>query len=268
MAVDLRIDPLASWSPAWIAIKVAAFAGVALCAAMLLRRRGAAGLFGLGLLYAWILFLPEFAVVRLQEPFVLYRSYLWAPGIALGAVAALWSLGGRIALAAFALACPIMIVQAHDRLVTFSSPLRLWEDAAAKLPAGPVPWGSRVLYEVGREYLYSGQPDRAIAAADRCMASYPGTWQCVYARGAIHVQLEQYELALPYLMRAAEMRPSSGIAQHRIGLVLEKLDQIDDAKQRYRNAAALGFRGGDMELGRLGDSRSASVPAEAVPAKP
>ena len=252
MAIDLRIDPLASWSPAWVVIKVAGFAAAGVCGLLLVRRRANVGLIGLGMLYVWILFLPELSVLRFQEPFVLYRSYLWAPGIAI-AVAAIFSyLDSRVALAAFALTCPALLFQAHDRLVSFSTPLRLWEDAAGKLAHGPLPWGSRVLYEVGREYLYSGQPDKAIAAAERCMATYPGTWQCVYARGAIHTQLEQYDRALAYFVRAADMQPASGIAQHRVGLVLEKLDRIEEAKQRYRKAASLGYRGADLELGRLG----------------
>lgn len=269
MAVDLRIDPSANWSPGWIALKIVAFAVAGVFAFLLVRRRGRTGLVGLGLLYAWTLFLAELSVPRFQEVYVLYRSYLWAPGIALALAAVLNALGSRIALAVFLVAGPILMVQAHDRLVTFSSPLRLWEDAADKLPVGPVPWGSRVLYEVGREYLYSGQPDKAFAAADRCMASYPGTWQCVYARGAIHTQLEQFDRALPYFVRAAEMQPSSGIAQHRVGLVLEKLERIEEAKQRYRKAASLGYRGGDMELGRLGEtSGTAASAANAAPAKP
>lgn len=266
MAVDLRIDPSANWSPGWIALKVVAFAAVGVFAFVLVRRRGRTGLIGLGMLYAWILYLAELSVPRFQEVYVLYRSYLWAPGIALALAAVLNGLGSRIALAVFLVAGPILMVQAHDRLVTFSSPLRLWEDAAAKLPDSPVPWGSRVLYEVGREYLYSGQPDKASAAAERCIATYPGTWQCVYARGAIHLQLEQYDRALPYFVRAAEMQPSSGIAQHRVGLVLEKLDRVEEAKLRYRKAASLGYRGGDMELGRLGEAGSATE--KTVPRKP
>lgn len=269
MAVDLRIDPSANWSPGWIALKVVAFAALGAFAFMLVRRKGRTGLIGLGVLYAWILFLAELSVPRFQEVYVLYRSYLWAPGIALALAAVLNALGSRMALAVFLVAGPILMVQAHDRLVTFSSSLRLWEDAADKLPEGPVPWGSRVLYEVGREYLYSGQPDKAIAAAERCMATYPGTWRCIYARGAIHMQLEQYDRALPYFVRAAEMQPASGIVQHRVGLVLERLERIEEAKQRYRKAAFLGYRGGDMELGRLGGATGAAAPpANAVPAKP
>ncbi|MGB7542859.1 MAG: tetratricopeptide repeat protein, partial [Burkholderiales bacterium] len=204
MSIDLRVDFLDAWSPGWIVLKLSAFAAFGVLGFLLLRRRGRIGLAGFGLLYTWILFLTEFSVARFQEPLVLYRSYLWAPGILIALVALLSGIPRRAALATFALACPVLLYQAHDRLVTFSSPLALWQDAVAKLPAKPIPWGSRTLYNLGREYLYDGQPDKAIEITERCMALYPNTFHCYYARGAIHLQLEEYERALPYFVRALE----------------------------------------------------------------
>ena len=258
-SIDWRVDFFASASPGWIVLKLAAFAACGALAALLVRRRGRAGMAGLGLLYAWTLFLVELSVIRFQEPFALYRSYLWAPGFAIMLAAALDCLGRRTALAAFALAAPFLMFQAHDRLSTFASPLRLWEDAVAKLPPDPVPWGSRVLYNLGREYLYARQPGQAIATVERCMTEYPGTFQCVYARGAIHHQMGQFELARTYFERAAAIEPGNGIVQHRIGMTLEKLGRTEEAKQRYRRASALGFRGGNLELSRLGEAGTAPI---------
>ena len=99
MSIDLRVDFLAGWTPAWIAIQVTAFAACGALGAWLVRRGGAAALAGCGLLFSWILFLVEFTTVKLQEPFVLYRSYLWAPGYALMLVAALSGLRWRAAAA-------------------------------------------------------------------------------------------------------------------------------------------------------------------------
>jgi tetratricopeptide (TPR) repeat protein len=251
MSIDLRVDFAAGWTPAWIVVKVAAFLACGVLAGALLLRRGAIGLAGFGLLYAWILFFVEFSAVRLQEPFVLYRSYLWGPGILCIAVAALSRLPRAAALGAGLIACAGLGLAAHDRLVTFSSPLRLWEDAAAKLPDAPVPWGSRALYQVGREYLYAGQPDKAIAATERCARLYPKTVHCAYARGAIHLHLEQYEAARLHLLRALELQPAEGLLHHRLGLALEGLERIDEAKAAYRRAAELGYGGGDFELERL-----------------
>jgi tetratricopeptide (TPR) repeat protein len=264
MSIDLRVNFFESWSPAWVVFKLGAFVAFGLLGIWLLRRRnGALALAGFGLLYAWVLYLVEFSVARFQEPFVLYRSYLWAPGIVLAVTALLSTVPYRIVLAAFALWCPLLFYQAHDRLVSLSSPLRVWEDAVAKLPAAPVPWGSRTLYNLGREYLYSGQPDRAIALTDRCIATYRNTFQCYYARAAIHLQLEQYEQALPYLTRALEIQPDNGMVYHRLGMARENLGQFDEAVRLYRRASSLGFKGADLELLRISSPGKGVAPPKA-----
>jgi len=251
MSIDLRVDFASGWTAGWIAAKIAAFFGTGVLGVVLLSRRGAAGLAGFGLLYAWVLYFVEFSAVRFQEPFVLYRSYLWGPGIICILVAALSRLPRPGTLAAGALACAALAYAAHDRLATFSDPLRLWEDAAAKLPDKPVPWGSRALYHVGHEYLYAGQPDKAIAATKRCAALYPKAVQCVFARGAIHLQLGQYESAREYLLRAIALEPREGVLYHRLGLALEGLAQIEEARAAYRRSLELGYGGGRYELERL-----------------
>jgi len=267
MSIDLRVDFLETWSPAWILLKGSAFAAWGVIGFLLLRRRGRVGLAGFGLLYAWILFLVEFSTARFQEPLVLYRSYLWAPGILLALVALLGGIPHRAALAAFAFACPVLLYQAHDRLVTFSSPLALWQDAVAKLPAKPIPWGSRTLYNLGRELVYDGRTDKAIEVVDRCMAQYPNTYHCYFARGAIHFQLEEFERALPYLDRAVSLNPKAAIAQQRLGQVLEYLGRIDEAKALYRRGSEMGFKGADAELSRLEASGGGlSRPKKSAPA--
>jgi protein O-mannosyl-transferase len=251
MAIDLRVDFAAGWSLGWIFVKVAGYVAAGALGVVLLLRRGAPGLAGFGLVYAWILYVVEFSAVRFQEPFVLYRSYLWGPGLAAIVVAVLSHLPRPGMLAAGALGCAALTYVAHDRLVTFSSPLRLWVDAAAKLPATAVPLGSRVLYHAGREYLYAGQPGRALEVITRCMREYPEDPQCIYARGAAHLHLRQFAEALPFLRRSIELQPGAGILHHRLGLALEGLDRLDEAQAAYRRALELGFTGAQMELERL-----------------
>jgi tetratricopeptide (TPR) repeat protein len=214
------------------------------------------------MLYVWILFLVEFSTVRFQEPFVLYRSYLWGPGVLIALAAALSAVPWRAALPASALAAAVLFFQAHDRLVTFSSPLLLWEDAYLKLPAKPVPWGSRTLYMVGREYVYGGKADKAVEVAERCMAQYPGTVHCYLARGFIHFVLGEYQLALPYLSHAVELRPTGALGHHRLGLVLEHLGRIEEAVAEYRRASDLGFKGADYEIERLESSGASAAPSK------
>jgi tetratricopeptide (TPR) repeat protein len=251
MSIDVRVDFFETWSTGWIILKVSAFVGFGVLGLVLLRRGGRIGIAGFGMLFTWILFLAEFSTARFQEPFVLYRSYLWAPGVLIAVAATLSALPARAAMAASMLAIPVLLYQAHGRLVTFSSSFLLWEDAVAKLPEKPVPWGSRTLYMMAREYAYGGQPQRAIEVAEKCMAQYPDTVHCHYSRGVIHLLQGQYESALRHLARAVELQPDSGIAHHRLGLVLERLGRTRDAKAEYGRASDLGFKGADLEIKRL-----------------
>jgi hypothetical protein len=251
MSIDLRVDFFQTWSAGWIVLKVSAFVGFGALGFLLLRRGGRAGLAGFGMLYTWILFLVEFSAARFQEPLVLYRSYLWAPGILIALVALLSAVPLRAGLAALAVAIPLLFYQAHGRLVTFSSSLLLWEDAVAKLPETPVPWGSRTMYMLGREYVYGGRPDKAVEISERCMRQYPNTVHCYYSRGVIHFLLGEFQLALPYLSRAVDLRPEIGVSHHRLGLVLERLGRLHEAKAEYQRAFELGFGGADYEIKRL-----------------
>ncbi len=254
MSVDLRVDFLGTWSAGWITAKVLAFIACGALGAALSWQRGAARIAGFGLLYFWLLYLVEFSVARFQEPFALYRSYLWAPGIACIAVAALSKVPQRVAIAAGVVACLALGYAARDRLSSFSSPLLLWEDAVTKLPQQTVPWGSRTMYNLGREYLYTGQPGKAVEIAERCIALYPETAQCRYARGAIRLQQKDFEQARADLSRVIEMQPASAIVHHRLGLALEGLGRMEQAHASYRRASELGYKGADLELERLRSS--------------
>ena len=254
MSIDLRVDFLGAWSVPWIAAKTLAFAACGALGGALLWRRGAARVAGFGLLYFWLQYLVEFSVARFQEPFALYRSYLWAPGIACIAVAALSQVPKRVAITAGAVAFLALGYAARDRLVSFSSPLLLWEDAVAKLPQQTVPWGSRTMVNLGREYLYAGHPDKAVEIAERCIARYPETAQCRYARGAIRLQQKDFEQARADLSRVIEMQPTSAIVHHRLGLALEGLGRTEQARSSYRRASELGYKGADLELERLRSS--------------
>jgi protein O-mannosyl-transferase len=251
MSLDVRVDFAEHWSPAIALPALFGFFGWAALAAYLVTKRGRVAIAAFGLLYIWILFFTEFASIRFQEPFVLYRSYLWAPGLAVAVAAGLEFLQARVMLALLIPALAVLGWQAHDRLNSFSSGLAIWEDAAAKLPPDAIPGGHRPLYEVGREYLYADRVEDALQATDRCMKLYPATFDCFYARGAIHIELKQYEKALPYMLRAITLRPNEGIARHRLGLILENLGCLDDAMAQYRLATTLRFEGAAYQLQRI-----------------
>lgn len=251
MSIDMRVDFAQTWTPGWIAIKLLSYLGVGVLALMLLLKRGRIGLAGFGILYLWLMYTIEFTSVRFQEPFVLYRSYLWAPGIVVAAVALLRLVSNKIVLVFFIVTIPILFYQAQDRLRSFSSALALWEDAAAKLPAHPVPWASRTLFGLAGELVYSGRLEEAMSVAKRCIAHYPETSYCYFSKGAIHMYRNEYTEALAYIDRSLAIHPRSGIANHHRGLIMERTGHIEQAKEYYRRAYELGFIGGLYRLGVL-----------------
>jgi protein O-mannosyl-transferase len=260
MSLDIRVDFANSWSVAAVLLAAVGYLAYGFLSLYLLFRGGMARVAGFGMLFPWVLFTTEFTTIRFQEPFVLYRSYLWAPGWMVLLAALLARLPHR-AIAAFAiLALPLLFYQAHDRLRTFSSGLALWEDAVEKLPRVAVPGGSRTLYILGREYLYRNQADRAVAVAERCLAEYPETYDCHMARASIHLHLEEYRQAIPHLTRAILLRPESGTARHHLGVAVENLGCLDEAREQYRHASRLGFRGADHRLSRLDSPGSGLLP--------
>ena len=258
MSFDWRTEFAGRWPPAVAALGVVGYAGYGVLGAWLVVRGGMARVAGFGLLFPWILFFTEFVTVRFQEPFVLYRSYLWAPGLAVVLALGLARLPVR-AVAVFALlVLPLLFYQAHDRLQTFASGLALWEDAAAKLPPQAAPGGSRTLYYLSREYLSVGRAERAAEIAERCLVEYPATYYCHYARAGIYLRQHQFREALPHLVNAVALRPERGMARHKLGLALENLGCMDEAKHQYRRAAAL----------RIDEARESLIRLEKGPPPP
>jgi tetratricopeptide (TPR) repeat protein len=251
MALDLRVDFMHYWMPAVALPAVLCFLAFGAVAAWLVLRRGPLAVPAWGLLYVWIMFGVEFTAVRFQEPFVLYRSYLWAPGLAVAAAAALDRLPVRVLALSLVPLLALLSWQAHDRLKSFSSGLAIWEDAAEKLPAEPIPGGYRPLYEVGREYLYADRTADAIAVSERCLRLYPRMFDCAFARAAIQIETKQYQKALPSIIYAIALQPGDGASRHHLGLVLENLGCLEEAKAQYRVAVSMHFREAEHRLMRI-----------------
>lgn len=251
MSIDLRVDFTSTWAPAVAIPAVVGFLAWGAISGTLILRRGGAAVAGFGLLYLWILFAVEFAAIRYQEPFVLYRSYLWAPGLAIAMAGALERLPRAAVAVLLGAAAAVLPAQSYDRLGSLASGVALWEDAVAKLPREPVPGGARPLYFLGREYLYASQPRKAVAVVERCIAQYPASADCQFARAAIHMHFEEYREAIPYLLRTIVLNPKANGAWHHLGWTLENLGCIAEARVHYRRAAELGFVGGAWRLMQL-----------------
>jgi tetratricopeptide (TPR) repeat protein len=104
---------------------------------LVIRYRDWRALAGVSLLLPALLFATEFATVWVQDPFVLYRSYLWAIGIP-GLVFIMVHGMSTQALAAISAAIAALFIwQGLDRVVSMETPVAAWTDAIEKLPRDP-----------------------------------------------------------------------------------------------------------------------------------
>lgn len=212
MSVDIRTafpEALTEWP--YVA-GFAAWAAYPVAACWLLLRRGAAGLAGFGLLCPWLLALTEVATVRLQEPFVLYRSYLWMSGLPAVLPLVVGGLATRWRTVALAAACVLLIVPARDRLATFSSELALWDDAIAKSANVRAPFVERPYISRGQFHMKAGQHELALADMDRGIALNPRSPGAYLARGTLHVQRGALGQAFDDASRALAIYPGYALA--------------------------------------------------------
>lgn len=135
ISIDLRVPfPLTLWS--WQLLGAIGYVALVVVSGyLILKRSGRLALVGLALLVPAILFVTELAYVRLQEVFVLYRSYIWS--ITLPILVAL-ALGSALrnmlsVLVAGLIGSLTMAVLARDRVASFRDNVTVWRDAVEKL---------------------------------------------------------------------------------------------------------------------------------------
>lgn len=169
MSVDMFetfVPRLASWH----VLNVFAFLLYPVVCLALLLRRGRIGLLGFGLLGPWLMFATELSTVRIQEMFVLYRSYLWMPWLFAALPALCGWMAPRRALLVLLAAAVALMPLSMNRLITFSSPLLLWDDAA-RLAAGKDdhPGVERVYHNRGLALLKAGDAARGLLDLDHSL---------------------------------------------------------------------------------------------------
>jgi hypothetical protein len=240
MSADMRIDFSQLLRSPMLAVSAAAFLALPLLGMYSLSRGKARALFGCGLLFSWMLFMTELASVRLQEPLVFYRSYLWAPGYAMMLVAVLSRMQWRWVLALFIVCTPIQFYLSQDRLRSLSSEQSVWEDAAAKLSTPDLPGADRIFYNRGGERFKRGHLKSAMDDLNKVVSLNPTALHGYLGRGMIYLQEKKYAEALVELDRALSFKPDFGFALYRRGVALENLGREEDALAAYRKAAKAG----------------------------
>jgi tetratricopeptide (TPR) repeat protein len=173
MSIDMR-EPFISSLGAWQGwLKIACFILYGISGAALLFRGGIRGLMGFALLYPWLQFLLEFSTIRVQEPFVLYRSYLWMPGLMLLVTLMVTKWPDRKIFLALGVVAVIFAAASVNRLWVFADNYRLWNDAARLLTDEHTPGADRIFYNRGQAEETDGKLDDAIADFKRAVKISP-----------------------------------------------------------------------------------------------
>jgi hypothetical protein len=223
-----------------IIFDVAGFLAMPVIGLVCLSQGRSKALFGCGLLLSWSLFLPELSSVRLQEPFVLYRSYLWAPGFAIMLVTLLHRLDWKLVLVGVLVLMPVEIFLSRDRLQSLSSERAVWEDAAAKLASPAIPGADRIYFNRGTERGKRGDLDAALDDFNKVVALTPASFHGYFGRGVIYLQGGQFASALDEFNQVLRMKPEFVPAMYRKGLALENMGLKEAALAAYRDAANRG----------------------------
>ncbi|MBI2276767.1 MAG: hypothetical protein HYU74_05400 [Dechloromonas sp.] len=240
MSIDLRAPFPETWSSPRALLGGIAFLLAFATGSYALLRSKHYRLLGLGLIYTQVLFMVELLSVRLQEPFVLYRSYLWAPGFMLMAASLLQQLSRRAILLIVMVTAPILAYQAVDRLNSISTGMKVWADAQAKLTRDELPGAFRIYYNRGVQYLRAKQYDLALTDFVTCNRLNPSYAGCHSGKAVVLSRNKNYESALDAIESALSIDPGNPSYWESKGNVLKALGQFQQANAAFAEAEGLG----------------------------
>jgi tetratricopeptide (TPR) repeat protein len=249
MAVDM-FEPFATRFISWPhSVGFMAFVLYPIAAGWLLLRRGATGLLGLAMLFPWLMFAPELSTVRIQESFVIYRSYLWMPG-ALAAIAFLFRhVPARRAATMLTLLILVLIPATWARLTTFSSPFLLWNDAARLIKAKDNrPGVERVYHNRGLHLFKLGHFDLALEDFNKAISLNPNYILAYNDRGALYLAMKKYRPALADFNRALAINPQFARPYLGRAFTYEGLNDAPAALADYTMLCSMGYDEGCAKL--------------------
>jgi len=211
MSIDLRPQFPVSFGSVLHLAGAAGYAGLLLGSAWLvLRRSDALGFLGLCLLFPLLLFFTEFSTVWIQDPFVLYRSYLWA--IAIPGLVTLVLLGLK-PHTLYTIGFVLVFVfggLALERVLSLKNELSVWSDAVDKIDLQAPP-------------------------------SAVGRWRPFLNRGSYYLEHTLVDLAYRDFVQAEALGEPQGSARFNMGVSLQLMQRHEEAVEALDIAEDKGF---------------------------
>ena len=212
MSVDMRPAFPLSYMAFPQVLGVVGYVGLWIAALWaVLRRRGALSLAGVALMFPLLLYATEFATVWVQDPFVLYRSYLWA--VAVPVLVAI-VLTGFQPKTIYVIGCAIGLVftvLAFERVQSLRDDHTAWGDAAEKIDL-------------------------------KAPASAVGRWQPFLNLGAYHLDRGSLGEAQRSFATAEALGSLHGSARFNLGVALQQQKKHAQALTTFAEAEKQGFK--------------------------
>jgi protein O-mannosyl-transferase len=262
MSLDMRepfIQELVSWRYLAAAVGFLGYLGIG---AALLWHGGRSGLTGLAMLIPASMFATEVSTARIQDAFVLYRTYLWMP-VPFALLLALILVKMRLRLSA-----PLMVIAtvffalfSANQLYTFSQNVFIWNQALASSEGKNNLLGvDRIHHNLGQAYYDLGISNKAMEHYDRAIELAPMIPYSYVNRGALLYDLKEYDKALSDFDRALDMLPSGNAFMGR-ALVMEAIGNQERAKQDLLAACKLKFNSACAKLKSMAMTLPINTPA-------
>lgn len=209
-------------------------------------------LLGLALLYPWLLFLTEFSSIRVQEVFVLYRTYLWLPGYMLllpllvsilptysfpffrerGVEFKFILAGATIAL--------LLVPLSWNRLWVFADNYRLWDDAIQLLHGENRLGSHRTFFNRARASEEKGNWEAAITDYKKSLSINSSYTEVNIALGRVLTKTRRFQEALVEYDSVILKEPKNAAAYFGKGFVLNNLHDTQGALQQIKKSCELG----------------------------
>lgn len=210
-----------------------------------LRKGGVRGVCGFMMLFPWLMALTEVATLRVQEPLVLYRSYLWMcvlPALLPLALFAVFKVPLRWTITVAAMLAAILVAPMQNRLATFATALNLWDDAIRYNQPSTAPLAERAYHNRGFAQLQARQYTRALADFSQALQINPRDASAYLGRGVSYARTGSHELAVQELNRAIAIAPGYAEAYAKRCFVRMMQDNPPGALPDCEKAVALNPR--------------------------
>lgn len=179
---------------------------------LVLRKTGTLALVGLALLTPVLLFTTEFSTVWVQDPFVLYRSYLWSIGFPILMAVALLHIGNsKFILGGGVVAVIVLAALSFERITSFQDARTVWTDAFQKTDLNA--------------------PENAL-----------GRWRPALNLAREELLRNNAAVALQYAQHAVRLGEPDGLAHFNAGGALRALNRAEEAVQAFNAAEKQGYK--------------------------